>query len=500
MTDSPDQYTFAVSLKTYTENTDDRRNTGLQWEECIYIKDEKPGAPQKLSLISTSEDKTLSVYLERLDCQSGSPFIIKYTVYYCMTQEKKICKGTKHQKDMQREGGFLKLNNLEAEQQYGFWVTASSDMGEGPESDWIYGTPSDNNLTGGEIVGIMIGGLFVLVLAVAGAVFTLRYIKTKRFSIPPIEVPDTLPVYINIPMIQSPQIWKNPESLKKDADNVGDSEHFIQGHTGTESDMKPDINIDVKCNSESSLPDSQHPEIEVITNIQHVINHKLSAVPTVSDYVQSIGHVKSSSQRNKPNRQGQLEAVDCILGVSQHQSTLVNCIAQSKPDVSNYVSNVTNPEWVPVASNSMGHSSVSNCFTGIKTPPTVSEGESFVINDVISVFQIQKMLADRSTKGQPTVSGYVSNVMNSFLLTGNSNSENELSVLASYPNSSSSQPVSTSMNTQCQSSVSGYVTSVINPHLPPPNNKPLLQSAVNDHVFSTQSKPAHSNNQSSMSQ
>ncbi|KAK3599813.1 hypothetical protein CHS0354_022379 [Potamilus streckersoni] len=568
---SPNLYIFGVSLEIYTENTEENsRNTGLQWEECIYVKDIKPKLAPELALISTSEDRTLSVRWIRLPCQSNTPFINKYTVYYCKIQENMKCKDKPNHSYMQPEEDFLKLNNLEAEQKYGIWITASSEWGEGPTSGWVYGTPVDNNLTGGEIVGIVIGGLFVLVLAAAGAVFIIRYLKREKFTVPKIDVPETH-IYSNLAMddkdeknetekedtihslpdgliekcnykcmrqlskdsgfaeehknriseeedemgkekekelntkmaalpqgymrveglhffdgsspihvpettvgfvllkTQSPQTEKILEPTGKVPDCVGDLEC-----TSVKSDMKQDISSYIKCNSE---PNNQHPVQEGSSDIICVNTHKLSEVP-----VQSKVDSKPSPELDGI---GQPEAADYIPVVLHPKSTLTDSIAQSQPDVNNYVSNVTGPK--PEQAVDMDHS-VSNCITGNITPQTGSEGQSVVSDYVTSVSQPQQMCADRSTKGQPAVSGYVSNIMNSFPLSGNNNNHNQ-PALSNYVHNAinvepaelndkyqatqnnyihdttTMQQVSTDVNPYDQTPVNNYVTSVTNPQL-----------------------------------
>ncbi|KAL3868788.1 hypothetical protein ACJMK2_041549 [Sinanodonta woodiana] len=558
--DSPYQYTFGVSIETYPENTDYRTSTGLQWEECIYVKDKKPEIQLKLSKLPSSEDRAISLQWERPTCQLGSPFIIKYTVYYCKIQERK-CKGVTNQKVMKPEETFLKLNNLEAEQEYGFWITASSEWGEGPSSDWVYGTPVDNNLNPGEIVGIVIGGLFVLVLAVAGAVFIIRHVKKNKWKIPPIEMPETHQVHSNLVLDDKDEkddnekddtVYSLPNGLSEKLDykcmrqlskdsgfaddknrnseeeekelNNKDKEKGpetktvslpqdymrVEGHGGSnpihepeiivgfmvsqiqslqvaphqdveestyvESEMKPHISSYIKI----SEPNNQH-SVKASGNIEDVKTQKQLEVPAVNGSVQGNGNRKSSPEKYGI---GQPEAAGYMPVVPHPQTIQADSISQSHPDANNYISNVTGPESEQAAGNNMDQSNSSNI-----TPQTRSEGQSVVSDYVTSVPQPQpqQMCTDRSTNVQQAVSGYVSNVMNSFPLSGNN-------IHDGLTNDTCSQPMSTSKNTQCQSSVSGYVTSIPSPCLPPANNESQVQPAVNDHVFNTQSLSAESDN------
>ncbi|KAL3868791.1 hypothetical protein ACJMK2_041551 [Sinanodonta woodiana] len=516
--ESPDQFTFGVAIERYNENTAYRTSTGLRWEECIYVKDKKPEIRLKLSKLPSSEDRALSLQWERPTCQPASPFIIKYTVYYCKTQERK-CKDVTNQKVMQPEETFLKVNNLEAKQEYGFWITASSEWGEGPTSVWVYDVPVDNNLKPVEFVGIVIAGLFVLVLAAAGAVFIIRHVKKNKWKIPPIEMPETHQVYSNLVLRQLSKDSGFKEQHKKrnkedeveketntkvtenepDTKRVSLQHDYLrdEGYNGSSPIHVPEIFVGFVVSQIQSPPMEKtlepmktvpHQDVEWSTgvkqdmndNIKDVKTHKHLEVPAVNnDYVQGNGNRKSSPEKYVI---GQPKA-DGYMPVVPHPQTIqAYSIAQSHPDANNYISNATVPESEQAAGNNMDQSISSNI-----TPQTMSEGQSVVSDYFTSVSQLQQMFTDRSTNVQESVSGYVSNVMNSFPLSGNN-------IHDGLTNDTCSQPMSTCKNTQCQSSVSGYVTSIPSPWLPSANNESQVEPAVNDHVFNTQSLSAESDN------
>ncbi|KAL3868789.1 hypothetical protein ACJMK2_041550 [Sinanodonta woodiana] len=532
--DSPYQYIFGVSIETYPKNADYIISTGLRWEKCIYVKDKKPEMRLKLSKLLPSEDRALSLQWERPTCQLGSPFIIKYTVYYCKTLERK-CKDVTNQKVMKPEETFLKLNNLEAEQEYGFWITASSEWGEGPSSDWVYGTTVDNNLNPGGIVGIVIAGLFVLVLAVAGAVFIIRHVKKNKWKIPPIEMPDTHHVYSYQVLDDKDEkddnekddtVYSLPNGLSEKPDykcmrQLSKDSGFTEEHKKRNSEEEEEKEPDTKrvSLSQDYMRDESHgynglnpihepeiivgfvesqiqsPQVEKILepvrtvphrvveestgvkpdmsdNIEDVKTHKHFEVPAVNGSVQGNGNRKSPPEKYGI---GQPDAAGYMPVIPHPQTIQAYSIDQSHPDANNYISYVTGPESEQAAGNSMDQSISSNI-----TPQTRSEGQSVVCGYATSDSQLQQMCTERSTNVQEAVSGYVSNVMNSFPLSGNS-------IHAFLTNDICSQPMSTSKNTQCQSSVSGYVTTIPSPWLPPANNEFQVQPAVNDHAFNTQS-------------
>ncbi|XP_062574674.1 uncharacterized protein LOC134236513 [Saccostrea cucullata] len=132
-----------------------------------------------------------------LNCDSGASdnaYIKMYQIFYCQMNTQGSCKGREYSVSVLADSTTqYTLRDLEADTEYGVWVQAMSLTKEGRRSKMVTGRPTNNDLPGGSIAGIAIGGIFVLILVNAGFVFVCRLVRRKlgldeKFEIENIQV------------------------------------------------------------------------------------------------------------------------------------------------------------------------------------------------------------------------------------------------------------------------------------------------------------------------
>ncbi|XP_062583689.1 uncharacterized protein LOC134245422, partial [Saccostrea cucullata] len=173
-------------------------SSGIKWqEECRYVKDAEPSPVDGVSLSPDPPKNSLVVTWSPLRCESvasDNAFIKTYRIIYCKMNTQESCEGREYSVSVPADSTTqYTLRDLEADTEYGVWVQAMSLTKEGRRSKMVTGRPTNNDLPGGSIAGIAIGGIFVLILVIAGFVFVCRLFRRKlgldeKFEIENIQV------------------------------------------------------------------------------------------------------------------------------------------------------------------------------------------------------------------------------------------------------------------------------------------------------------------------
>ncbi|XP_061182314.1 uncharacterized protein LOC133190639 [Saccostrea echinata] len=164
--------------------SDKNVSSGIKWqEECRYVKDAVPRPVQTKPLLPDPPKNSLVVSWIPLKCDSGASnnaYIKMYQIIYCQLNTHGSCKGGEFSVNVPADSTTqYTLRNLEADTEYGVWVQAMSLTKEGHKSKMVSGRPTNDDLPDASIAGIAIGGIFVLVLVIAGFVCVCRQVKRK---------------------------------------------------------------------------------------------------------------------------------------------------------------------------------------------------------------------------------------------------------------------------------------------------------------------------------
>ncbi|VDI60441.1 cytokine receptor domeless, partial [Mytilus galloprovincialis] len=162
------KYRFGVSSDMDVESS------GFTWEDCYYLKSIAPSPPTQVDVLAYPEN---GITVDWSDPKCGdSPYIAYYRVTWCTASHTKDCADVHKEKDISTsEPSKLVLPNLKAGTSYG--VRVQHITGDGRVSDYsdmVYIQPTNNNLATSQITGIAVGGTFLFMFAIAGAVFIYR--------------------------------------------------------------------------------------------------------------------------------------------------------------------------------------------------------------------------------------------------------------------------------------------------------------------------------------
>ncbi|XP_076097983.1 uncharacterized protein LOC143068096 isoform X1 [Mytilus galloprovincialis] len=162
------KYRFGVSSDMDVESS------GFTWEDCYYLKSIAPSPPTQVDVLAYPEN---GITVDWSDPKCGdSPYIAYYRVTWCTASHTKDCADFHKEKDISTsEPSKLVLPNLKAGTSYG--VRVQHITGDGRVSDYsdmVYIQPTNNNLATSQITGIAVGGTFLFMFAIAGAIFIYR--------------------------------------------------------------------------------------------------------------------------------------------------------------------------------------------------------------------------------------------------------------------------------------------------------------------------------------
>ncbi|XP_045157772.2 uncharacterized protein LOC123523990 isoform X2 [Mercenaria mercenaria] len=185
---SPQDFLYGVSVLT------EQGSSGVEWQDCVYLKNAYPKRePQNVVVSTGPEDNTLVVTWDKLTCKSDEPYIAMYNVQYNQLHEE-----NQQSLNVTASGeARVVLKDLEDKQVYIVTVRGITKDGHyGPKSQPQKGIPVNNSLKTGEVVGIAISVLIVVILAGVGCFCVIRKCKKKadeaKNSLANITIPDDI--------------------------------------------------------------------------------------------------------------------------------------------------------------------------------------------------------------------------------------------------------------------------------------------------------------------
>lgn len=219
------KYRFGVSSDTATISS------GFKWQLCYYVKSNEPTAPSKVEVQSYPDD-SLTVSWSVPEC-GLSPYIVLYRIRWCIPEPNQSdkCKGIIQEADVRTtEPPKYVINDLLAGTMYGVMVSyITADGRQSLFSEMIQKQPINSDLNEGEITGIAIGALFVVVMSIAGLVFICR--RTSRTFKRAFKLPDI--DKIEIPIKQEKITPTNSTSSSSSSNNdVTSTSKLIKNGTG----------------------------------------------------------------------------------------------------------------------------------------------------------------------------------------------------------------------------------------------------------------------------
>ncbi|KAK3091169.1 hypothetical protein FSP39_017683 [Pinctada imbricata] len=186
-------------------------SSGISWNNCIYIKNSKPGtAPRNFRLSPIAPDTSIKVEWDRFLCHEAQGYITTFNIYHCLIDEEKNCSGQAKSLVVNGRATNAIIPGLEQGKSYMFWMEAVSESGRGPQTLPIYAVVPFSELQPEEIAGIVVAVLFVFALAMCGVVCCIkRCYKTVKQEFKPYEI--VVP-NISLPSIPMPQ--SSPSEIK----------------------------------------------------------------------------------------------------------------------------------------------------------------------------------------------------------------------------------------------------------------------------------------------
>ncbi|XP_053394094.1 interleukin-6 receptor subunit beta-like [Mercenaria mercenaria] len=222
-----EMYMFGVAVNALS-TSGEIISSGFKWNTCIYIKNTKPEvAPRNFHAAVYQPDSALSVEWDKLSCEDTHAYIKSYIVHICPSVKGENCSGETSTFQVDKDKNVFTIHDLAEGSRYKVWVNVRSAAGLGPRSSVLYGVVVDRRLNAGEIGGIVVGSLFVLIIFLFSIILctrqVFRTVKQRYFVPVPIEIPHTsLPPLPPIPM---PPRQNPPDSDSSD----GIYEKIVEG-------------------------------------------------------------------------------------------------------------------------------------------------------------------------------------------------------------------------------------------------------------------------------
>ncbi|XP_060076754.1 LOW QUALITY PROTEIN: mucin-2-like [Ylistrum balloti] len=187
--DVPGSYTRSQTL-SLTSNTTylfgvsvirDGLTNAAMFESCVYVVTETPTTPE-FTVEDSIGDNSLRVDWDPSTCNNKQPYVISFTITWCPTKYKQEdqCSGQEQMKVIPSTAKTeYIISNLEKDVRYGVRMLSSSSSQSSRLSGMKYGTPTNNDISKGIIVVIVISSLFVVIFIIAGFSCLCRLLKQK---------------------------------------------------------------------------------------------------------------------------------------------------------------------------------------------------------------------------------------------------------------------------------------------------------------------------------
>ncbi|XP_061182313.1 uncharacterized protein LOC133190638 [Saccostrea echinata] len=184
---------------------DKQLSGGIKWQDaCRYQKNLEPKKISGVVLLPDAPENSLIVSWSPVLCESSkvnNVYIHAYEIISCRLDSQNHCIGKENSEELLATHNTQHtLQNLHPDVKHGVWVRAKSLTKVGTKSDMVSGIPSNNDLGTGAVVGIIIAGIFVLVIMLAGGVCILRNVRSK------LGLGETFPIHV--PDLESEKSWE----------------------------------------------------------------------------------------------------------------------------------------------------------------------------------------------------------------------------------------------------------------------------------------------------
>nr|XP_022315244.1 uncharacterized protein LOC111119401 isoform X2 [Crassostrea virginica] len=187
---------FGVSADSFTDNI----SSGFEWNTCVYKITEAPDAPRKVSILSNENGLVVNWIPPTCDEMTSKP--VKYRLSWCQTDGKSDkCLGPLQSRFILADDSVdytyrLFETDVEMSQWYGIVIKSISRLNKtSAPTEMFHGLPVRNYLIPAEILGISIASLVVLLIIVAGVMWSIQscyrfvksYVKPDPISLPTVQ-------------------------------------------------------------------------------------------------------------------------------------------------------------------------------------------------------------------------------------------------------------------------------------------------------------------------
>ncbi|XP_062581744.1 uncharacterized protein LOC134243489 isoform X2 [Saccostrea cucullata] len=168
---------------------------GIKWQEaCRYQMRREPMKILGVKLLPDAPENSLVISWSPVLCDASdinNVYVHSYEIIFCRLDSKNQCIGEESSVEVPAtDNTQYTLRNLHSEVYYGVWVRARSLRENGPRSDMVSGIPINNDLSTSAITGIVVAGIFVFILVMAGGVFIFRNVRRK------LGLDETFPIHL----------------------------------------------------------------------------------------------------------------------------------------------------------------------------------------------------------------------------------------------------------------------------------------------------------------
>ncbi|KAL4236874.1 Cytokine receptor-like factor 1 [Mactra antiquata] len=239
--DQFETYLFGVAVNALT-SSGEVISSGFKWNTCTYVDNTRPEvAPTNIRLSLYQPNAGLSIKWDKISCEETNAFITFYKVNVCPSDKEHNCSGSVVTYKVAREQSDIQIYDLNEGSRYKIWINAASNAGLSEDSESLYSIVVDRRLNSGEIVGIVVASLFMVIVFLFAFILCSRRVyvtvKQRYFDPVPIEIPHSLPPLPPIPM---PPRQKSPDSDESD----GIYEKIVDGPPSPGSSTESTTGVD----------------------------------------------------------------------------------------------------------------------------------------------------------------------------------------------------------------------------------------------------------------
>ncbi|XP_061181720.1 uncharacterized protein LOC133190227 [Saccostrea echinata] len=174
---------------------DKQLSGGIKWQEtCRYQRNKEPMKIMGVKVLPDAPENSLIISWSPVICDTSNinnVYVHSYEIIFCRLDAENQCIGDESSVELPAtDNTQYTLRNLHSNVNYGVWVRARSLRKNGPRSDMVTGIPINNDLPTSAVAGLIVAGIFVFVLVMAGGVCILRNLRKK------LGFDDTFPIHM----------------------------------------------------------------------------------------------------------------------------------------------------------------------------------------------------------------------------------------------------------------------------------------------------------------